>query len=252
MRCSLHILLLSIPLILGIFGCGGQANDDGTSPTPNPVFGESLENQMWRGWHSYEDNTIRINLLTELKIFEYRDGMWCGELGYDIGQVGTYFAYNELGTWVELLNVTPQNVDEYSGLWIFARAYGEVAEDGTLFGWLDAVNDLNVPEPYTVPSMEDADLDFDAKWATDLSMRVDPTTVSLGEYLALMSDAASQTTGGTTGTAEPSAETLALTVDMPSYYLPFYQVLTYQGNENTCGWCMQEDDPLMPTERSHP
>lgn len=249
MRNCQHVLCFSMMLLFPVLGSvlscgGGQADDDNESPTPNAQYGESLEDQMWKGWHSYEDDTIRLNLLTELAVFEYRDGLWCGRLTYDIGVVGTYFAYNELGTWVEMLNVTPQNVHEYEGLWIISRAYGSIEEGGFLTGWLDAVNDSSVPEPYEVPPMEEGDRDFDAYQRDDGSMRADPTAVTIGEYIALLSDASTQTTGGTT--TQPSDETLALSVDMPSYDLPYYGTIQYNGTERTCGWCMQDNDPLAP------
>ena len=233
--------LCSGAALLGNFSaCGGPADDletDTPVASPPTAFGESIEEQHWSGWHTYQDDMVDMHLMTRVLFFEYRDGLWCGELIVELGEPGSYLAYN-LGTgWVTVIDIPADSAGE--DVFNLARLYGTLEQYGgqqySIDAWMDSINDYVPATPSDqTPPMDVSSIFFSA-YFQDSSLILDPSDVTLEEFMAYTTDYphVERTT---------SIDPATTHIDMPAYPLYYTGPFGSALESDYCAWCMQEGD----------
>jgi len=221
-------------------GCGGPSDGfDTDTPVASPPteFGESIEDNRWSGWHTYQDELVDMHLLTAVSFFEYRDGLWCGELIVWLNTPGAYLAYNLGAGWVTVIDV-PEDSTDYD-YFNYARLYGTLSEQPggyyQVFAWMDSINDDVPATPgEQVPPMVSSDNFFTASFQSR-SLILDPSVTTLAEFMAYTEDYphVERTT---------SIDPATTQIDMPAYTLEYDGVFLSGKEDDYCVWCMQPGD----------
>lgn len=246
-RWFLALVLLGGLMMFGnLNGCGGPSDGletDTPVASPPTEFGESIEDNQWSGWHTYQDELVDMHLLTTVSFFEYRDGLWCGELIVWLNTPGAYLAYNLGAGWVTVIDVPEDSTEQ--DYFNYARLYGTLSElpgkQYQLYAWMDSINDDVPATPKEdTPPMESADIFFTANFLSR-SLYLDPSVTTLAEFMAYTEDYphVERTT---------SIDPTTTQIDMPVYTLEYDSTILSGMEDYYCGWCMQAGD----TSELHP
>lgn len=239
---SLGILLLAGVQLWSGSGCGGIQDAPTETPVASPPteFGESIEDQYWSGWHTYQDDMVDMHLLTRILIFEYRDGLWCGELIIELGVPGSYLAYNLGEGWVTVIDVPYDSPGE--DVFNLARLYGTLEQSPTgrmlVNAWMDSINDHVPATPSEEqPPMEFASIFFGATFQENV-LNLDPSDATLAEFMAYTADYPHMER--TTATDPATVH-----IDMPPYPLTYTGPFASGIEDEYCAWCMQPGDETV-------
>lgn len=180
---------------------------------------------------------VDMHLMTRVLIFEYRDGLWCGELMVELGLPGSHLAYNLGAGWVTVIDIPEDSAGE--DVFNLARLYGTVEQFGeqahSLDAWMDSINDYVPATPSEqVPSMDLSNLFFTANFQ-DKVLNLDPSDLTLEEFMAYTSD---YPHNERTTSIDPATTH----IDMPVYPLYYTGPFNSGLESDYCAWCMQEGD----------